>query len=84
MIEELIDPEAAAKVLGIKTITVYKWVTERKIPFVKVGGALRRRGSNPPPAFQLGQKLLFRVSELDDWIEQYRVNKASSVGKGQQ
>jgi excisionase family DNA binding protein len=36
-----------------------------------------RRGSNPPPAFKLGQKLLFRVSELDDWIEQYRVNKAS-------
>jgi len=45
MIEELIDPEAAAKVLGIKTITVYKWVTERKIPFLKVGGALRFRPS---------------------------------------
>ena len=39
--EKLIDPESAAKVLGIKTITVYKWVSERKIPFVKVGGALR-------------------------------------------
>ena len=38
MIEELIDPEAAAKVLGIKTITVYKWVTERKIPFEGWGG----------------------------------------------
>ena len=37
--EELLDPEAAAKVLGIRTITVYKWVTERKIPFLKVGGA---------------------------------------------
>jgi excisionase family DNA binding protein len=45
MIEELIDPEGAAKVLGIKTITVYKWVTERKIPFLKVGGALRFRPS---------------------------------------
>jgi excisionase family DNA binding protein len=43
--EELLDPEAAAKVLGIKTITVYKWVTERKIPFLKVGGALRFRPS---------------------------------------
>jgi excisionase family DNA binding protein len=45
MIEQLMDPEAAAKVLGIKTITVYKWVTERKIPFLKVGGALRFRPS---------------------------------------
>jgi excisionase family DNA binding protein len=43
--EELLDSEAAAKVLGIKTITVYKWVTERKIPFLKVGGALRFRPS---------------------------------------
>jgi excisionase family DNA binding protein len=43
-----------------------------------------RRGSNPPPAFKLGQKLLFRVSELDDWIEQYRVNKASGPGTGLQ
>jgi excisionase family DNA binding protein len=43
--EELLDPEAAAKVLGIKTITVYKWVSERKLPFVKVGAALRFRPS---------------------------------------
>ena len=45
MLEELLEPEAAAKVLGIKTITVYKWVTERKIPFLKIGGALRFRPS---------------------------------------
>ena len=43
-----------------------------------------RRGSNPPPAFKLGQKLLFRVSELDGWIEQYRVSKTSGPGSGQQ
>jgi excisionase family DNA binding protein len=43
--EQLIDPELAGKILGIKTITVYKWVSERKIPFVKVGGALRFRPS---------------------------------------
>lgn len=42
-----------------------------------------RRGSNPPPAFKLGQKLLFRVSELDGWIEQYRVSKASGPSSGQ-
>jgi len=45
IMEELLDPEAAAKVLGIKTITVYKWVAERKIPYVKVGAALRFRPS---------------------------------------
>jgi excisionase family DNA binding protein len=43
--EKLLDPEAAAKILGIKTITVYKWVSERKLPFIKVGGALRFRPS---------------------------------------
>jgi excisionase family DNA binding protein len=43
--EELVESEAAAKILGIKTITVYKWVSERKIPFIKVGGALRFRPS---------------------------------------
>jgi len=45
MTEELIDPEAAAKVLGIRTLTVYKWTRERKIPFLKVGGAIRFRPS---------------------------------------
>ena len=38
-----------------------------------------RKGDDPPPAFRLGQKLLFRASELDGWIEQYRVNKAGSA-----
>lgn len=43
--EELLDPEAAARVLGIKTITVYRWVGEQKIPYLKVGSALRFRPS---------------------------------------
>lgn len=47
--EELIDLEAAARALGIRTITVYKWVAERKIPFLKVGGALRFRPSGLDP-----------------------------------
>jgi excisionase family DNA binding protein len=37
-----------------------------------------RRGTNPPPAFRLGQKLLFRASELDSWIGQYREGKAAT------
>ena len=41
--EDRVESEAAAKILGIKTITVYKWVSERKIPFIKVGVALRFR-----------------------------------------
>ena len=41
-----------------------------------------RKGTNPPPAFKLGQKLLFRPSELDGWIEQYRINKDGSTSEG--
>jgi excisionase family DNA binding protein len=43
--ENLIGPEEAAKALGIELATIYTWVTRRKIPFVKVGGALRFRPS---------------------------------------
>lgn len=43
--EQLLDPESAGKMLGIRTLTIYKWVRERKIPFLKVGGALRFRPS---------------------------------------
>jgi len=27
------------------------------------------------PHFRLGKKLLFRKNEIDDWLEQYRVNQ---------
>jgi excisionase family DNA binding protein len=43
--ENLIGPEEASKALGIELATVYTWVTRRKIPFIKVGGALRFRPS---------------------------------------
>ena len=43
--ENLIGPEEASKALGIDLATIYTWVTRRKIPFVKVGGALRFRPS---------------------------------------
>ncbi|MBI4490644.1 MAG: helix-turn-helix domain-containing protein [Deltaproteobacteria bacterium] len=43
--EQLLDPETAGKMLGIRTLTVYRWVRERKIPFLKVGGAVRFRPS---------------------------------------
>ena len=43
--ENLIGPEQASKALGVQLATIYTWVTRRKIPFVKVGKALRFRPS---------------------------------------
>jgi excisionase family DNA binding protein len=37
----LITVVGAAKFLAVSTSTLYGWVYQRKIPFVKVGGALR-------------------------------------------
>jgi excisionase family DNA binding protein len=44
-VEQLIAPAEAARMLGICVPTVYTWVARRKIPFVKVGAALRFRPS---------------------------------------
>jgi excisionase family DNA binding protein len=44
-IEKLIGPKEAGDVLAIKTDTLYKWTAEGKIPFLKIGGALRFRPS---------------------------------------
>ena len=43
--EILIDTEEAAKALGIQPVTLYTWVTRRKVAYVKVGDALRFRPS---------------------------------------
>ena len=43
--ENLIGPEAASELLAIELATIYTWVSRRKIPFIKVGGALRFRPS---------------------------------------
>jgi excisionase family DNA binding protein len=37
----LITVEQAAKFLAVSTSTLYGWVYQRRIPFVKVGRALR-------------------------------------------
>jgi excisionase family DNA binding protein len=37
----LITVQDAAKFLAVSTSTLYGWVCQRRIPFVKVGGALR-------------------------------------------
>jgi excisionase family DNA binding protein len=43
--EKLICPKEAAEVLGIKPDTLYRWTAERRIPFLKIEGALRFRPS---------------------------------------
>jgi len=43
--EKLICPKEAAEVLGIKPDTLYRWTAERKIPFLKIEGAIRFRPS---------------------------------------
>jgi hypothetical protein len=32
----------------------------------------RLDGPNPPPSFKIGKSRLFRKSELDEWLEQFR------------
>jgi len=43
--EHLVGPQDAAKMLGVRVPTIYTWVARRKIPFIKVGAALRFRPS---------------------------------------
>jgi excisionase family DNA binding protein len=43
--ENLIGPEEASQALGIEVSTLYNWVHRRRIPFVKVGSALRFKPS---------------------------------------
>ncbi len=43
--ENLIGPLQAANMLGVKLPTIYTWVARRRIPYVKVGAALRFRPS---------------------------------------
>ncbi|HBG49951.1 MAG TPA: hypothetical protein DDW90_10720 [Cyanobacteria bacterium UBA9971] len=39
--EKLLNIAETAEILNIKTPTIYRWVHERKIPFVKMGNKLR-------------------------------------------
>jgi excisionase family DNA binding protein len=35
----------------------------------------RRREPDPLPAFQIGRRILFRASDIDNWMEKFRVKK---------
>ena len=39
----LMNAEEAAKFLGIKKSTVYAWVAQRRLPYIKVGHLLKFR-----------------------------------------
>ena len=41
--DRLLDVRGAAAVLGLKPATLYQWAYERRIAYVKIGGALRFR-----------------------------------------
>lgn len=43
--DRLLDVRGAAAVLGLKPSTLYQWAYERRIAYVKIGGALRFRQS---------------------------------------
>lgn len=44
--DPLLAREAAAAYLGISPETLKKWTTQRRIPIVKMGGAVRYRQSD--------------------------------------
>jgi excisionase family DNA binding protein len=43
MADRLLNVREAAAILGLKPVTLYQWAYERRIAFVKIGGALRFR-----------------------------------------
>jgi excisionase family DNA binding protein len=38
---QLISPESAAEMLGVKKSTIYAWVSQRKIPHLKIGHLIK-------------------------------------------
>jgi len=46
LVERIVDAETGAQITGLKPATLRKWAYQRRIPSVKVGGALRFRASD--------------------------------------
>jgi excisionase family DNA binding protein len=36
---------------------------------------------NPLPAFRVGRRLIFRPSDIDNWIEHYRVSPVGGIAQ---
>jgi excisionase family DNA binding protein len=41
MVKKYMDVKDVAKYLGVSQATIYRWVTARQIPFIKMRGCLR-------------------------------------------
>lgn len=38
---ELVDIKKVSEILGVKVATVYSWVSQRRIPYIKMGRLLK-------------------------------------------
>ena len=56
--EKSVDVKTAARWLGVSPSLVYAWVERKQIPHYRM----------------LGRAIRFRLSELDEWRNQFRVN----------
>ena len=56
--EKSVDVKTAAGWLGVSPSLVYAWVERKQIPHYRM----------------LGRAIRFRLSELDEWRNQFRVN----------
>lgn len=57
------NAKETAKYLGVALSTLYKWTSKHSIPYYS----------------PMGKKLLFKKSELDEWIEKTRVTTHEEV-----
>lgn len=51
------DKRQVAEYLGISIYTVDAWVSQKRIPFIKIGG----------------RKVMFDKKEIEEWIDEQRV-----------
>jgi excisionase family DNA binding protein len=54
---ELLDYDEAAKLLGVRRGTMYAWVSQRRVPFIRFSARCVR----------------FDRAELQAWVEEHRV-----------
>jgi excisionase family DNA binding protein len=57
--KEFYTTKELSDTLGIKEVTIRKWVFDQKIPHYKIGGG---KGS-----------LLFKITEIEEWLNHQKV-----------
>ena len=53
---DLLGVEELADYMGVPKATLYKWNSE----------------GTSPPRYRIGRRILYRLDEVDDWIEAHR------------